>query len=394
MKYLFAFHPLGLFLILILLSFHNLSFALEAEIHLSIENNHLIANYSFSEPIKEFIFLKSDLADRKLVFNGIPLNTDGAVEVNGTELQLSTHELSRASFLIQTGSLFSHNNGNTIIYSLLFEVSIAKKIDGNSDSIDTIRYYYKNELIHERTLKNNKSWERYLLLRSQDSSIETPYGELFIDSDLPHRDKYIKNIESALKYLTSKLGPPLEKPIVFFSYAENKEQKWWYDGRVLENSPIVQISLGGDLDPNDPAGNIILYHALFSHEIAHHWNAKNLGGDEAGYWIHEGGAEALAVLITEDLFSNELGNWLLYMKNNNLRQCAQPDEDFDFPYHCGFTIFNLVFSNSSTDPFLIMKELNRAPILTDEVVLDIFSYYVDRQVIEEIKKILDSQNSH
>ena len=132
------------------------------------------------------------------------------------------------------------------------------------------------------------------------------------------------------------------------------------------------MSISAGLDLQSPRGLLVIYHALFSHEIVHHWNARNLDG-ESSSWIHEGGAEYLASIISQDVFSDQLNELVRYMESSNIQSCEKPDEYTDFAYHCGHAIFKLVMDNSLSDPYDIFNELHSLPLQTNQAVLDVFA---------------------
>jgi hypothetical protein len=378
---------LYIFLITILPGF---SWAIDGSIYFSIKDNHLKVEYEFTEPIKHFNFLPLPTQSRKDIFKSLDSKND-IVLVNGNRLTLETFDLEELSLASSKGNIFFHSTKNLLLYSLLFEGYKVSTLMDEDQYLENLSYYYNGTLLHKRNVYQSYSWERYLLIENSPA-LHTPFGDIYIDPDLPTIDNHSLKISSVLKLLTEKLGPPKFRPIIFFSYFEKKDEDWWADGRVVMGSPYVQISLGGRLDPEDIKGKVILYHSIYSHEVAHHWNARNLDSD-AGAWIHEGGAEAIASLVTKTIFSSEMGEFAEYMSMNNEKKCKEPDEDFDFAYHCGGYIFSKVLNSSNVDPFLVLREIINLPIQSEKAVLEVFSKYTSSTVMNEIIEILKKYES-
>jgi hypothetical protein len=378
-------------LFLFLICFPQLVFAINANINFFIVEQQLVVEYEFSEELVGFEFTYPSSPDRNLIFNNLPEITNNIVPVSNMKLTLITHDLDQVSLAVQSGSIFYNNSGDAMILTDLFEMYLATNDKGEQAYIEKLNYYYNGELLHIRDVYDGDTWERYLIFQNEDNALKTPYGDILIDTDMPNRDKYIGLIKKSLKFINEKLGKPYKKARVFVNYESVEIEPWWEDGRVIQASPYIQIALGGELDETDIAGKIKLYHALMSHEIVHHWNARNLA-DEGNSWIHEGGAEALSTLVSKALYADELGEWVDYMERSNIQQCNTPDEDFDYAYHCGNLIFSKVIKSMTVDPFQLFKELHKLPKQTNEAVLGVFKKYTTSEIMLEIQNILSRKN--
>lgn len=365
-----------------------MSWAVDANVNLSIINGKLRAEYTFSEPIKTLTLFPISQSNRSETFKNFTAQGDD-VFVNGSRLVLETQDLEKVSLATTDGQIFYQESGSLLLYSLLIDGYKVKSFTDEDRYLENLQFFFEGKLLHARNIYKSESLERYLLLEApRFPPLKTPYGDLYLDADLPNIENHSQQLTKVLQFLTEKLGPPKTKPVVFFTYASNKDEDWWGDGRVVIGSPYIQISLGGRLDPQDPRGKVVLYHGLYSHEIAHHWNARNLDSN-ARSWVHEGGAEALAGLITKALFASELGVYVDAMSKSNERTCREPDEDFDFPYHCGGYIFDKVLGSTQVDPFVIMKEIIELPLQSEEAVLRVFRKYASPDVMNEIQEILN-----
>lgn len=374
--------------ILVLLVIPSISWAVDANIHFSISDGQLKAEYTFSEPVARLKFLPLAQQNRDEIFKDFD-SENGEVLVNGSLLILETNNLEDLSLASKIGNIFFHNDGNLLFYSLLFEGFEIEDLTGKKLYLENLSYYYEGKLLHKRNVFQADSWERYLLLKNTQSlATLTIFGDIYLDPDLPKIDDHELKISNVLRFLTEKLGTPRSKPIIFFSYTKiEKDEDWWADGRVVVASPYVQISLAGKLDPADMRWRIILYHSLYSHEIAHHWNARNLDAN-ADSWIHEGGAEVIAGLVTKALFFTEMGELVNFMSAHNERNCREQNEDFDFAYHCGGFIFDKVLKSTHADPFQVMKEIIDLPLQSEKAVLEVFSKHASPLVLSEIQEIL------
>lgn len=374
------------FLLLVLLVSQAL-IAMDADIQLSIEGESLKVEYIFPEEVEGLYFTYPVAAGRENIFRDIHIESDQFISIKSNKLTLYTNDLSKVSLMTRSGEIFAHADKSTMILTYLTESYRVLNAFGTEEYIENLNYYFNGKLLHSRDVYRGETWERYLLLENSKNKVITPFGDIIIDSQLIYRNDFLNSIKKSLKYLYENLGTPYKKPTVFFTYNKFKDEQWWYDGRVIMGSPYIQLGLGGELDLSDIRGKLILYHAMFSHEVAHHWNARNLD-NEARAWVHEGGAEYLSGIISRALFSEELGEFVNYMEISNLKSCDLNNEETDFAYHCGHKIYHLALENASVDAFTIYKELFALPKQSESAVLSVFAKYNTIEVMNEIKEIL------
>lgn len=357
--------------------------ALDAVVDFEVSGGQLIANYNFSGNIDEVGFSDDADEERKevlLKFNRKVINN---------KLQIKTIPLE--NFFGRTDSpVFTHNNGNTLIYTPFFDVThgLYKK---QEVSIDNLTFRFKGNVIHKRS--NEDSYERYVVLLNNPNSIrKNAYADIILDDDIPNKEIMMEKLERSLSYLTTNLGPAKERPVIFFSYSSSEDA--WYDGRVIIGSPVIMMAMSKGLEKETDLYNLVLHHALLSHEIAHHWNARNLQGgaetqEESDHqaWIHEGGAEAIANLMTKNIYAEELGQYVSYMAMDNARKCETPDEDSSWEYNCGYVMYSLAMEAPGVDPWKIIKEIMELPAVSEKRVLSIFEQNAGHEILDQIIKV-------
>ncbi len=366
-------------------------YALDADIYFSINDGALEIRYEFSSEVQGFKFSYPSEPKRSDIFKNFPVVSDEVIPVNSKSIVLKTFLLKNISLSIQNGPIISQDTGDTLVLTLLTDTYIAINKSGDEEYIETLNYYFDDKLLHSRDIYDDASWERFLLLKKSSNIINTKFADIIIDTDMPYRKLFVSEIEKSLQYFYEKLGKPTSWPIVFFTYNSHQDEPWWRDGRVITGSPYVEISLGGELDLNEPIGKIVLYHGLFTHEIAHHWNARNLGYDDSPKWVYEGGAEYLTALVSKAIFSNQMGEFVDYMERYNIESCQNNNEETDFGYHCGHMIYKIALENSSHDPFEIYKEIFKLPLQTDAAVLKVFEKYTSAEAMKEIYFLLERE---
>lgn len=367
MKFLFLFFLLP-----------TLAWGLDATVDFSVEKKILRVEYTLSAPVDSVAF-GYDREDRNSFFSNPSLN------IHGTKLVLTSVELEDA----MTGGespVFIHDNDNALIYTPFFDLTSAT-VKGKVKPIQNLTYRFEGKIIHVRNLGHDESFERYLLLLKDPGAVSVlKDADVFFDTDIPQKTKWQEKIEKSLAWLNSKFGAPKYRPVIFFTYSSKEEE--WVDGRNVIGGNAIQISVSRGLDPDSPQGLVELYHAIFSHEIAHHWNIHNIDpSGRSGAWIHEGLAEFVAAAMTEDLFSAEMGDYVNFMAGHNLEECETPDGEAQFEYNCGFTIFYK--ATEGTDNALkILTEIRALPLMTDKAVLSVLAKYSNEKVMEEIRAIL------
>ena len=373
------------FILLFLLFVPVVGFAADATVDFVLTGKTLTVTYTLPEGVEEVSFSDEEPEMLNEMFPQFSKKvTDG-------KLVLETIE--RESLMRGSDSpVFSHNNGNTLIYSLRFDLSHGLR-KGEVVTFDNLVYRFNGKTIHTRKLDESDSFEKYLILENAPEAIlKTKHADIILDEDLSNRDLYLSKIEKSLSYLYEKLGPPPIRPVIFFTYSSSDEA--WYDGRVVMGSPVVMMAISKGMEKEEEILSVVLHHGLFSHEIAHHWNARNLKSDystqedaDRNSWVHEGAAEAMAYLMTKDLFSEEMGEYVSHMRQENLSLCETPDEDSDWEYNCGDAIYSKALDYPGVDPWKVMREILALPVAGEGPVLMTFAKYVSPEVFSEIQKI-------
>lgn len=360
----------------------------DATVNFTLTGETLTVTYTLPDGIEEVSFSDENLETLKKIFPKF------SKKVTSGKLVLETIE--RESLLrVEDTTVFSQDNGNTLIYSLGFDVSHGLR---NNEVVlfDNLIFQFNGKILHTRKLEESGSFEKYLILEnSPDDVYKGKHADILLDLDLVNRDHYLNQIEKSLSYLNEKLGPPPTRPVIFFTYSSSDEP--WYDGRVVMGSPVVMMAISKGLEKEKVIFDLVLHHGLFSHEIAHHWNARNLKSDyqtqdeaDRNNWVHEGAAEAMAHLMTNELFSDELGPYVSYMRENNLLLCESPDEDADWGYNCGDAMYAKAMDYPGVDPWTVMREVLSLPVAGEDQVLKTLEKFVSPVVFEEIQKIHSS----
>lgn len=362
-----------------------MALAIDATVDFELTGGHLTTTYTFSEDLDEVSFSYGTDEEHLQVFQQF------SKRVGGTRLQLKTVKLED----LLSGSespVFSHDNGNTLVYSPFFDVTHGR-YRGQTVAINRLEYRFQGKTLHTRLLSEDDAGERYLVLMNNSQSVHrSVHADIILDDDIPNKELILSKIERSLTYLTEKLGPPKERPTVFFSYSSSNVP--WYDGRVVIGSPVVMLAMSKGLEEDKNLYNVVLHHAMLSHEIAHHWNARNLHGNartqeesDASAWIHEGGAEAIAHLMTKDLFAEEMGEFVSYMRTDNGRQCETPDADAAWEYNCGDVMYGLALGAPGVDPWKVIKQIMNLPAVSEGLVFLMFARNAGQQVLDQIVRI-------
>lgn len=360
--------------------------AMDAIVDFEVADGQLTATYTFSENIDKAEFSFSTDEELQRAFPGFSKN------VAGTQLQLKTVPLEQ----MLTGGespVFSHDSGNTLIYSPFFDVTHGY-LGNEVKTIERFTFRFQGRVLHTRLLSDRTTFERFLVLVNNPARVHRGvHADIIIDDDTPDQDVLLEKMERSLSYLTENLGPAKERPTIFFTYSSSTDL--WYDGRVVLGSPVVMMAISKGLELEADEYNVVLHHALLSHEIAHHWNARNIPFDDRTTqeqidqraWIHEGGAEAIAHLMTKDLFAAEMGEYVSFMRTNNTRQCETPEEYAAWEYNCGDVMYGLALGAPGVDPWKVLREIRELPRAGEHLVFMTFVRNAGQAVLNEITKI-------
>ncbi len=143
-----------------------------------------------------------------------------------------------------------------------------------------------------------------------------------IDPALPNSlyNRLRSEIPMMMNYFGTHLEPLLDTPMLFASYSGAHDSKYFgHQGGVLPNQIFMHWYGTGALE-NMNEQNTLWF---FAHEIAHLYQGAGLSfstNDEA--WIHEGVAELMAYLYTDDKLMPE-ESWLQQALKESRRTCRQ-----------------------------------------------------------------------
>ena len=183
---------------------------------------------------------------------------------------------------------------------------------------------------------------------------ETDDFVALVDSALPQRIRTRLNtlLPALMAYYAERLEPPRQKPMLFASYDPDYPDGSGHQGGTLPGQVFVHFYGTGwsDRDPpgdtNDPHYTEETIAFFFAHEAAHLFQGQDRVRPENDIaWIHEGGADALALLALMDL-APVAQEYLKSRKRNAFDDCASGlgsqtlDEaaaagDYQYHYSCG-----------------------------------------------------------
>lgn len=127
--------------------------------------------------------------------------------------------------------------------------------------------------------------------------VETPELVTVIDRALPPviRTQLLDDLPRHMRFFAARLGRLEQRPMLFASYDLAHPTGFGRQGGTLPGQVFVHFY--GARWPAEMAklhfADELAFH--FAHEAAHLFQ-RNVYGEKADYWIHEGGADALAIL--------------------------------------------------------------------------------------------------
>ena len=175
-----------------------------------------------------------------------------------------------------------------------------------------------------------------------------------VDSALPQRIRTRLDtlLPVLMTYYAERLEPPHQKPMLFASYEPGYPDGWGHQGGTLPGQVFMHFygpvwsdreSPGDTNDPNHAEETIAFF---FAHEAAHLFQGQDrVRPENAIAWIHEGGADAQALLALAELESAS-PEYLESRKRDAFDECASGlgsqtlDEaaaagDYQYHYSCG-----------------------------------------------------------
>jgi hypothetical protein len=204
-------------------------------------------------------------------------------------------------------------------------------------------------------------------------AIEKPFARMIIDPAMPDWlgavfDRTL--VEITAEY-SKRLGVEIkDKPLIMIAAGElDSVEGFTVKGGAL-NGQIIQLTLRGKQLHTEDTKVAYTMQRLMAHELAHIWQQLLDQGDLPieDPWIHEGSAEAMALLAL-----NDTGLWpserLELYRDSYAKQCVEnlagvtvaeavAGGNFNVVYPCGFGIFD----SYQQDVFGIWKQMTEAVI--------------------------------
>lgn len=329
-----------------------------------MDKNTWQVEYTFSEPLKTFTFLRQTTRFRRELFK--PL--DPGVVVTETKQQneeFVSSEQPRTNFRFSLQSYFattpkdyeffrSYTDGSVLVYTGHFNPCLLEN-DNDCDRIQPRFDFYS--LKGERILVDNHVFEEKALaitLHERGTYVyfgklkplETPYLTALIDPQLPKwvKKDFEKTLKNLFQLYTERLKEPLPfKPFIFFSYMP-KAEDFGSGGGTLPG--LVQMTLDGNWSRYDRESYLRIM-KLLAHESAHIWNGQIYKYPGQDIWMHEGAADAFAFSALEELgvytaaerdeaWTTSLNTCLLMLKGRSVRAVRPPeDPEYRAHYACG-----------------------------------------------------------
>lgn len=211
-------------------------------------------------------------------------------------------------------------------------------------------------LFDSETLGPGAAWSDsdsgHLVFVGRAMSKDTGAVIAIVDRALPEtlRDVLDESIPNFMHFFSEKLGALGYKPMLFASFDPNDfGGHWGSKGGVLDHE--IYVHFYGSHWPQEFAKPDFARNRawFFAHEVAHLFQRGIVTADPKGWWIHEGGADALAALALradtsadaraylDRQIARTRENCLRLMKGQSLHQAAKLTAP-DAAYPCGMLI--------------------------------------------------------
>ncbi len=337
-------------------------------------------DYEFSEPVMGFDFGAPIEAYRMTAWR---VETSGVrlLAENGSEKLVSTEKpFRRVSIMVNRYSAFpsdqyvpfaNYSDGGASVYLGHF----AGDVISDGGLVDFPIHYQVKPLAGERAVLPGPANEGRNLFAyfGPAEAIEKPFARMIVDPEMPAWlgavfDRTL--VEITAEY-SKRLGVKImEKPLIMIAAGElDSVEGFTVKGGAL-NGQIIQLTLRGTQLHTEDTEVAYMMQRLMAHELAHIWQQLLERGDLSieDPWIHEGSAEAMALLAL-----NDTGLWpserLALYRKSYATQCreylagttiaeAVAGGNFNVVYPCGFGVFD----SNEQDVFEIWKRMTEVVI--------------------------------
>ena len=216
------------------------------------------------------------------------------------------------------------------------------------------------EVLEESTVSWDDTNDGTMVYVGSAKPVETEHVISIVDPALPSafRSSLDQFFPLLMRHHAERLGSLRAKPMLFAALDQNtkpdgdpKSSNFSSQGGTLPGQVFMHLAGDGWLEPSSGwsvkiKGSISWF---FAHEAAHLYQQRELADpDIEHYWIHEGGANALAALSLMEL-KTDLSGYVQARLNDDAARCADGLKDgplgsagargaFDLYYSCGMLI--------------------------------------------------------
>lgn len=326
-------------------------------------------HYVFAEPVAEFRFARADGAGHRA---SLWTPADDAFVIareDGEEVvrRKDGERFDEAAFtmapryvpLDKDYAPFSpFGDGGLLIHTGRFFACAPRCADDDSDDDDVLRWPFTVEApgtrvlhagrVHEDRAEFVEAHSGTNLYVGTAEPVETSHVLAVIDAKFPPvaRAMLEETFPKLMDFYARRLGALPAKPMLFASNdAAHPGGGFGRQGGTLPGQVFMHLYGPQPTQANPRAGAEAL-RGFFAHEAAHLYQHYEAGRDEGNAWLHEGGADAFALLALEALgLSDEAAR--RRQVSQALQQCDQGTRNlaltasaargaFDNYYRCGF----------------------------------------------------------
>jgi len=275
-----------------------------------------------------------------------------------------------------------------LIHSGRFHVCLQKCDDENREQVfpmKVVAHISESLILLGETLKGTQMWDDQkdgtMIYIGRSKPLETNYVIALVDAALPQdiQDPLDELFPQLMAYYVEKLGALDRKPMLFASLDRHSgpdgnpnSNNFSSQGGTLPGQVFMHFAGDAWFEDEDVRGpNITGYlEWFFAHEAGHlYQRGADYISDENDAWIHEGGADAFAVLALSKL-DKSTPAYIQKRKKEAVESCleglkkgpldtAADRGDFDIIYSCGMIIQLSIDkavrqkSNESSDLFTV-----------------------------------------
>jgi len=331
-------------------------------------------DYTFNLPISGLIYGPPIASYREQAWHILNPEVE-LIEENGREMVVSRGQLfSSLSIEVDRFTEYAHDNyaplipfsdGGAALYLGFFT---GAAIEGATEHSVDFRFQFE-ALPSESVISPSNLEQRqgaYAYFGKQEPVVQS-HAILLLDPATPGwlRDSFIRVTESATQIFADRFGYDLpERPLVIVGAGELS----LYDGYSVKGGAVggqlVMLLRGRELtDETDEVR--AMFEQLTAHELAHLWQLRMLpagfNGEEP--WLHEGGAEAMAVQVLGESnvwnpdevasFGEKASESCRAALGDGTLAEATHRGNWDAVYACGFGLFR----SAEADPISIWSAL-------------------------------------